>query len=146
MSLQFAKETVLLSTIKLVAENDKRTQSLDLSGAVTWQAKSAALTASLSDALMANTKLTALNLSRCNIGDVAAGKLAEALKHNATLFELDLSDNKLGRPGLITLASALSTNVGLEKLVLTGHRINSDVRVTPISHGADAHVPLFQPT
>ena len=92
-SLQFAKETVLLTQIKLVADNDKRTQALELSGAVSWQAKSATLTASLADALMVNTKLTALNLSRCNLGDGALTKLAEALRHNATLFDLDLSDN-----------------------------------------------------
>eukprot|EP00966_Prymnesium_polylepis_P182566 4229912-Prymnesium_polylepis.1 len=126
-SLQFAKESTLLKQISLVAENDKRTQALELSGAVTWQAKSATLTASLADALMANTKLTALNLSRCNLGDGAMTKLAEALRHNATLFELDLSDNKLGRPGLVCLAQALTTNTGVEKLDLTGHRVNADV-------------------
>ena len=111
-----------------MADNDKRTQSLELGGSVTWQAKSAVMTASLADALQGNTKLTALNLSGCNVGDSACGKLADAIAFNSTLFELDLSDNKLGRPGLVALAKALATNTGLIQLDLTGHRINSDVR------------------
>eukprot|EP00965_Chrysotila_dentata_P198351 6178734-Pleurochrysis_carterae.AAC.1 len=135
MSLQHAKESKILAVIKDVAENDRRTQSLDLASSTTFQAKSMALTSSLADALLNNTRLTALNLSRCNIGDAAIKLFAESIKGNATLFELDLSHNKLGRPGLIALAEAISSNVGLISINLIGHRVNSEVR-DRVSHAA----------
>ena len=128
-SLQFAKESILLKAIQDVADNDKRTQSLELSGSTVWKAKSAVLTASLSDALLGNMRLTALNLSDCNVGDNALFKLADAIRHNATLYDLNLANNKLGRPGMTHLAECLADNSGLMTLDLTGHRINSEVAV-----------------
>ena len=92
-----------------VADNDKRTQTLELSGSNIWKGKSAALTASLADALLNNSKLTALNMSDCNLGDKALMSLDDSLKYNSTLFDLNLSHNKLGRPGLQHLASCLTT-------------------------------------
>ena len=127
-NLQYAKESILIKVISDVAENDKRTQSLELCGSTVWKGKSVAMTMSLSDALWNNTRLTALNLSECNIGDGALCKLADAIQHNATLFDLNLSHNKLGRPGLIHLAKCLTDNTGLMTLDLIGHRINSEVR------------------
>ncbi len=135
-SLQYAKESIVLKTVQDVADNDKRTQSLELMGSVVWRAKSAVLTASLADALLNNTKLTALNLSECNLGDGALCSLADALQHNATLFDLNLSHNKLGRPGLVHLAKRLTDNTGLMHLDLIGHRINSEV--------ASAFVEMFR--
>ena len=41
--------------------------------------------ASLADALLNNTKVTALNLSECNIGDQGLMKLADAISGNATV-------------------------------------------------------------
>ena len=67
--LSHAKEAVVLAHLKKVAENDRRTQSLELAGSQVFQAKSAALSSSLADALLHNTRLTALNLSSCNLGD-----------------------------------------------------------------------------
>ena len=99
-SLQFAKESILLKTIKDVEDNDKRTQSLELSGSTVWKSKSAALTASLSDALLNNTRLTLLNLSDCNLGDNALCSLADAIRHNTSLYDLNLANNKLGRTGM----------------------------------------------
>jgi hypothetical protein len=135
-SLQYAKESILTKTIQDIAENDKRTQTLDVMGSAVWKGKSVALTGSLSDALLNNTKLTALNLSQCNLGDGAVCKLADAIQYNNTLFELDLSNNKLGRPGLTHLAKCLTDNTGLINLDLIGHRINSEV--------AAAFVEMFQ--
>ena len=105
-SLQFAKESILLKAIQDVADNDKRTQELELTGSTVWKSKSVMLTASLADALLNNTKLTALNLSECNVGDGALCKLADAIQHNATLYDLNLARNKLGRPGLVHLKYA----------------------------------------
>ena len=84
-SLQYAKETILMKTLQDVADNDKRTQSLELMSSVVWKGKSAALTASLADAMLSNTKVTALNLSDCNIGDQGLCKLADAIKENSTV-------------------------------------------------------------
>ena len=126
-NLQYAKETIVLEALKLVAENDKRTQSLELGGSVVFKAKSVALGQSLADALHANTKLTALNLSSCNLSDSAIEKLSAPLSHNTTLYDLNLADNKIGRPGLTAIARALMTNKGLITLNLSGHRINSEV-------------------
>ena len=81
-NLQYAKESIVLEALKLVAENDKRTQSLELGGSVVFKAKSVALGQSLADALHANTKLTALNLSSCNLSDSAIEKLSAPLSHN----------------------------------------------------------------
>ena len=78
-NLQYAKEAIVLEALKLVAENDKRTQSLELGGSVVFKAKSVALGQSLADALHANTKLTALNLSSCNLSDSAIEKLSAQL-------------------------------------------------------------------
>ena len=84
-NLQYAKESILLKTLQDVADNDKRTQTLELSGSVVWKGKSAVMTASLADALLNNTKVTALNLSECNIGDQGLMKLADAISGNATV-------------------------------------------------------------
>ena len=81
-NLQYAKESIVLEALKLVAENDKRTQSLELGGSVVFKAKSVALGQSLADALHANTKLTALNLSSCNLSDSAIEKLSAPLSHS----------------------------------------------------------------
>ena len=126
-NLQYAKESIVLEALKLVAENDKRTQSLELGGSVVFKAKSVALGQSLADALHANTKLTALNLSSCNLSDSAIEKLSAPLSHNTTLYDLNLADNKIGRPGLTAIARALMTNKGLITLNLLGHRVNSEV-------------------
>ena len=72
--MQHAKESIIQESINKVAENDRRTQTLDLSGSRVFQAKAAVLAASLADALLSNTRLTALNLSYCNIGTGAIGK------------------------------------------------------------------------
>ena len=121
--MQFAKEAIILAELMKVGDNDKRTQSLELGGAVNFQAKSLMLSASLADALRDNTKLTALNLSNCNLGDGALVKIAESIKHNSTLYDLNLSDNKLQRPGLVAVGKALATNTGLITLNLLGHSI-----------------------
>ena len=103
-SLQYAKESILLKTLEDVAENDKRTQTLELTSSVVWKGKSAVLTSSLADAMMNNTKVTALNLCDCNVGDAGLCSLADAIKENGTLFELNLSHNKFARTGLTHLA------------------------------------------
>ena len=84
-SLQYAKEAIILKVLQDVADNDKRTQSLELLGSVVFKSKSVTLCASLADAMLNNTKVTALNLSECNIGDGALCKLADAIKHNSTV-------------------------------------------------------------
>ena len=75
----------MLEVIKKVEENDRRTQSIDLSGSSVFREKSVKLSASLADALSRNTRLTALDLSNCSIGDVSAKQLSAALADNATL-------------------------------------------------------------
>ena len=126
-SLQYAKETILMKVIQDVADNDKRTQTLELMSSVVWKGKSAALTASLADALLVNTKVTALNLSDCNIGDNGLISLADSIKDNLTLYDLNISYNKFARTGLQHLAKCLTANKGLLNLEILGHRINSEV-------------------
>ena len=84
-SLQYAKESILVKVLQDVADNDKRTQTLELTSSVVWKGTSAVLTASLADALLNNTKVTALNLCDCNIGDQGLCKLADAIKENSTV-------------------------------------------------------------
>ena len=84
-SLQYAKESILLKVLQDVADNDKRTQTLDLCSSVVWKGKSATLMSSLADALRNNTKVTAINLSDCNIGDNALCSLANSIKENGTV-------------------------------------------------------------
>jgi len=126
-SMQFAKERDVVAALQKLAENDRFTQALELGSAVAFQAKSVALGSSLADALVGNTKLTALNLSNCNLGDAAFQRLAEPLKGNATLYDLNLSENKASRPGLVAIGEALAENTGLIKLQMLGMRVNSDV-------------------
>ena len=84
-SLQYAKESIVLKVLQDVADDDKRTQTLELTSSVVWKGKSAAMTASLADALLENTKVTALNLSDCNIGDNGLISLADSIKENGTV-------------------------------------------------------------
>ena len=134
--LQFAKEGILLKVLQDIGDNDARTQSVELAGSVVWKAKSVSLTTSLADALLSNTKVTALNLSDTNLVDSALISLAEAIKFNGTLYDLKLANNKVGRTGLVHLAGCLATNTGLMTLDLLGHRINSEV--------ASAFVEMFK--
>ena len=126
-SLMYAKEATILSTLKDLEENHRRTQDVNLMGSNVWKAKSVAMTANLVDAMVPNTKLTSLNMSDCMLNDACLSKLSEMLAHNATLFHLHLANNKFSRPGLLELGKALGTNTGLISLDLSGHRINSEV-------------------
>ena len=98
-NLQYAKESIVLEALKLVPRTTSRTNA-ELGGSVAFKAKSVALGQSLADALHANTKLTALNLSSCNLSDSAIEKLAMPVQANTSLYDLNLADNKIGRPGL----------------------------------------------
>ena len=127
MALMYAKDSVIMSTLKDLEENHRRTQDLNLAGSNVWRSKSVQMTNNLVDALLSNTKLTALNLSNCMLNDACLVTLSTMLSHNSTIFDLNLADNKFSRPGLTSLATSLSTNSGLLSLNLSGHRINSEV-------------------
>ena len=75
----------MLKVLQDVADNDKRTQALELMSSVVWKGKSATLMSSLADAMVSNTKVTAINLSDCNIGDNGLCSLADAIKENGTV-------------------------------------------------------------
>ena len=127
MSLMYAKESAIMSILKDVEEDHKRTQEMNLGGSNVWKSKSVQMTNNLCDALQTNTRLTALNLSACMLNDACLVTLSTMLAHNSTIFDLNLADNKFTRPGLISLATGISTNTGLITLNLSGHRINSEV-------------------
>ena len=127
MSLMYAKESAIMSILKDVEEDHKRTQEMNLGGSNVWKSKSVQMTNNLCDALQTNTRLTALNLSACMLNDACLETLSKTLAHNSTIFDLNLADNKFTRPGLISLATGLTTNTGLITLNLSGHRINSEV-------------------
>ena len=127
MSLQYAKEAIVLAALKDVEEDQKHLQEINLQSSGVWKAKSLALTQQLADCLLANTKLTALNLTDCGLNDQALTKLSEVLGHNHSLFHLNLSLNKFGRPGLLDLGRALPSNSGLISLELSGIRVNGEV-------------------
>eukprot|EP00967_Tisochrysis_lutea_P138084 scaffold248694_cov28-Tisochrysis_lutea.AAC.1 len=153
MALQHAKESKILELLKKLDDNDRRTQAIDLSGSTVFREKSVKLCASLADALQRNSRLTALNLSNCSIGDGSAKQLANVLRDNATIFDLNLSYNKLGRPGLTAIGSALATNVGLKSISLANHRVDSSVaqcfvqmfytNVTLLTLTWDVNLPAF---
>ena len=128
MSLMYAKESIIMTTIKDIEENQRRVQDVNLQGSTVWKGKSVVLTTTLAEALYNNTKLTSLNLCDCGLNDAAITKLTETLAHNATIFHLNLSNNKnISRPGLIALGDAVATNTGLLTLELTGVRILTEV-------------------
>ena len=127
MALMYAKDSVIMSILKDVEENHKRTQEMNLAGSNVWKSKSVQMTNNLADALLSNTRLTSLNLSACMLNDACLVTLSTMLAHNSTIFHLDLADNKFTRPGLQQLATGLTTNTGLLTLNLSGHRINSEV-------------------
>lgn len=128
LALTNAKEAAVHEALQKVAENHRRAQTLVLAGSAVLQAKPTLLF-DLADGLRSNTRLTALNLRSCGIGDEGLKSLAVTLRDNVTLFELDLAYNKLGRPGLTALAQSLRTNMGLHTLDLTGCRIDCEVCV-----------------
>ena len=69
MSLMYAKESAIMSILKDVEEDHKRTQEMNLGGSNVWKSKSVQMTNNLCDALQTNTRLTALNLSACMLND-----------------------------------------------------------------------------
>ena len=69
MSLQYAKESIVLSALKDVEENQKHMQEVNLSSSIVWKGKSLEMTTKLAAILIQNTRLTALNLTDCNIHD-----------------------------------------------------------------------------
>ena len=127
MSLQYAKESIVLNALKDVEENQKHLQDINLHSSIVWKGKSCVMMAKLADALLRNTKLTSIDLTDCNINDEGLKPVTGTLKSNATLYHLTLSQNKIGRPALLDLGAALATNTGLISLGLTGIRIDSSV-------------------
>ena len=127
MSLMYAKESIVLSALKDIEENQKHMQDVNLQSSNVWKAKSLQMTTQLAEVLYNNSKLTSLNLQDCNINDAGLIKLTETLAHNATLFHINLSINKFARAGLLELGTAMKTNTGLISLELSGIRINGEV-------------------
>ena len=127
MSLQYAKESIVLGALKDLEENQKHLQDVNLHSSIVWKGKSLEMTTKLSEVLRINSKLTALNLVDCNINDAGLSQLASALATNTTLFHLNLSMNKFGRPSLLELGKAMVTNTGLISLELSGARVDGAV-------------------
>ena len=127
MSLQYAKESIVLDAIKDIQENQKHMQEVNLQSSIVWKGKALDMTAKLADALQLNSRLTALDLTDCSINDAALSPLTRTLAGNASLFHLALSKNKFGRPALHELGTALATNTGLISLELMAIRIDSAV-------------------
>ena len=115
MSLRDASQEELAAVFTKVAADDPRTQSLDLSQSKLFVTVPSCvdLAADLVKALKSNTKLTALNLSRCNLDDEAAATICAHLHGNKSIFHLDLSCNPISDAGLIEVAGMLQTNVGM---------------------------------
>ena len=88
-SLMYAKESIIVSTLKDIEEDHRRTQDVNLAGSNVWRSKSVQMTNNLADALLTNTKLTALNMSNCMLNDACVTKLSEVLAHNSSLFHLN---------------------------------------------------------
>ena len=95
MSLQYAKESIVVNALKDIEENQKYMQDINLQSSIVWKGKSLEMTTRLSAALANNNRLTALNLVDCNINDVSVAPLLTALASNASLFHLNLSNNNL---------------------------------------------------
>ena len=127
MSLQYAKESIVLGALKDIEENQKHLQEINLQSSVVWKGKSCVMMTKLAESMLKNTKLTAINLVDCSINDEGLKSLTGTLANNATLFHLNLSKNKIGRPALLDLGAALATNTGLMSLELTGIRVDSNV-------------------
>jgi myosin-5 len=127
MSLQYAKESIVINALKDIEENQKHLQEINLHSSVVWKGKSVLMMNKLADAMLRNTKLTSINLSDCMVNDEGLRFLTAALAKNGTLFHLCLSQNKIGRPALLDLGAALATNTGLISLDLTGIRVDSSV-------------------
>ena len=127
MSLQYAKESIVLSALKDIEENQKHMQEVNLHSSVVWKGKSLEMTTRLSEVMVNNSKLTSINMTDCNINDAGLTKLAATLSINATLFHLNLSNNKFGRPALLELGKSLRSNTGLMSLELSGIRVDGAV-------------------
>eukprot|EP00984_Skeletonema_dohrnii_P000687 scaffold205_cov83-Skeletonema_dohrnii-CCMP3373.AAC.4 len=77
----------------------------------------------ISNALVANERLTALLMNKCALGPDGGAHLAHALKVNSSLNELQLEGNMIGPVGAETLFDALQSNRTLEVLGLKMNRI-----------------------
>ena len=79
----------------------------------------------IATALHVNHTLTALDLSRNQIGAVGAQAIATALHINRTLTTLDLSSNWIGAVGAQDIATSLHVNHTLTTLDLNGNGIGA---------------------
>jgi hypothetical protein len=80
-----------------------------------WQSTKINIT-ELAKALIRNTSVTVLSLSRNKLSDQDAGLLATALLENSTLKSLDVSENRFSDDGIIALANAAEKGPSLRKL------------------------------
>ena len=77
----------------------------------------------LSEALIDNSFLALLNLSKNSIDALGVMPLANMLGINHHIIELDLSNNKLGYQGIMILVGALEANTGIRKLNISVNNI-----------------------
>lgn len=77
----------------------------------------------LSQALLVNNVVTALDLSNNTIGDIGANYLADVLANNKSLKVLRLAQNSLTDRGVAVLAEALLENDTLEELDIRQNKL-----------------------
>ena len=87
MSLMYAKESIVLSALKDIEENQKHMQDVNLQSSNVWKAKSLQMTTQLAEVLYNNSKLTSLNLQMNKISAQEAKVMAEGLKLSASVTE-----------------------------------------------------------
>lgn len=107
----------ITSAIEQIRANDAGMTSFVPNGTV-YRLKEAVYTASLSEALSANTCLKELRLVDCGLTDASVRALAGALAANAGLTLVDFSKNRISSEGAIAISEALKTNQTLKELIL----------------------------
>ncbi|RNF03568.1 putative paraflagellar rod component [Trypanosoma conorhini] len=111
---------------KLVVEiesNEPSLKSISLSGGPDEGYYNDASVRLLCQALVLNTTVTSLNLSKNVIADTGAASIAEMLMSNTCITHLNLSDNSISNRGAQRLCAALRTNNALQDLDLSNNAI-----------------------
>lgn len=86
--------------------------------------------------------VTTLNVSRCNVDDLAVGALCAALASNTVLTDIDVSHGKITEVGAVELARGLVRHPCIRRVVLSGNRIKDDgacAMAAVIEHARSLH-------
>ncbi|ESL10705.1 hypothetical protein TRSC58_01557 [Trypanosoma rangeli SC58] len=114
---------IIRKLVVKIEANDPSLTSVSLSGGSDEGYYNDVSVRLLCQALVLNTNVTILDLSKNVVADTGAGFIAEMLMTNSVITHLNISDNSVSNRGVKRLCAALRTNASLQDLDLSNNAI-----------------------